>query len=928
VERERELSVLSEGVRGLGASLGTVVVVEAVAGQGKTALLEFARDLASADGIQLLGARARHLEATTPYELLRRLLGPWVYRHGGPAGLRDAAAFAAPLFTPGAEAAAGVDYGCQWLLAALADDGPLVVVVDDAHWADADSLRVLADLAEDLRHEPILLVVAARPAENPAVQPILARLATCPAAVLVRPAPLTATGVRAVLRDAFGTELPGPFAEGCLRASGGNVFYLRELIRPWLAAGAVPDAAAVRELDATGPSALARTVHARLGQLGEASTLLVRAAAVLGDGTPLAHAAALAGLDDRHAVVEAARLTAAAILARGDPIHFPHPLVLAAVEHLAPPGLLASMHARAVTMLRAAGAPDRQIAQHVLASPPAASADVSRLLLAEARRNLDSGSASVAHQLLLRALAEPPPTDARPAVLLALAKAERAVGELPQARVRLTEIIDRAPRRLRIEAISDLLEVLDDLDDRAAVGDLHRRAFATRPYGNSPEEIRLRAILLVHVAIGLAPAAPRRLTNIDPWTLPTRSGEERHLVVCSAIYRRAAEAGAEDEFLAHLKRAVRDLPADRPLTYWEVYAALEAAAFLASVEAMSEADEVLGRLRPDVARLQGAAPDLRAEHSHRVILNLLRRGQFEDALAQVTGAEAFAHRHGLVSYAGFANYARGCIRLEHGDYPEAGRLLLRAPTGEGAITALGLLLADRPAEALALLAQFRYELDPAAPVHETEIQFEPHLIASHAHTLLGNRDAAVAEADRELAVRRRHGPQFRLGLALRRRATFAPTRDAVTLLEEAVRVCAATPRLPVLARVSAGYGAALRRHGHLVEARLRLTEALDLADRLGMTRLRGRITADLRAAGGRPRRSRVTGVEALTQSQRAVAELAARGHTNRQIAERLYVTIKTVETHLAAVYRKLGVTGRDRLARLLPDDRPPEGLAG
>ena len=116
VERDRELVVLADALRGLRLPEGRVVLVEAVAGQGKTALLEAARARAAADGIRTLDVRARHLEATAPYELLRRLLGPSVEWMGGPGSLTGPAAFAAPLFTPRATVGAGVDYGCQWLL--------------------------------------------------------------------------------------------------------------------------------------------------------------------------------------------------------------------------------------------------------------------------------------------------------------------------------------------------------------------------------------------------------------------------------------------------------------------------------------------------------------------------------------------------------------------------------------------------------------------------------------------------------------------------------------------------------------------------------------------------------------------------------------------------------------------------------------------
>jgi DNA-binding CsgD family transcriptional regulator len=923
VERERELAAIADGLERVHAHQGRVVVVEAVAGRGKTALVEAARDLAVSGGVRVLWARARHLEATAPYNLLRRLLGPAVERRGGPSALSGAAAFAAELFIPGATLRAGMDYGCQSLLAGLADEGPQLVAVDDAHWADADSLRVVADLAADLHDERIMVVVAARPAENSAVQPMLARMATGNVATLLRPAPLTDAGVHAVLRDAFGSEPDEAFTAACARASDGNVFYLRELIRPLLLAGYAPDQVTAAKVHSNGSEALTRTVRARLDELGSDATRLARAAATLGDDASLGHAAELAGLTGSRAGQEAARLTAAAILARPEPIAFLHPLIRSAVERTAEPGVIAALHAGAADVLQAGEAPVRQVIQHLMAAPPAGSTQVCRLLLTAARHDLETGSAEVAYRLLTRALAEPPPRSLRPEVLFALARAERANGDIHLARGHLDEVVRSGSRGTSIAAMWDLLEVLYELDDSEAVTLLHRRALAAEPYGHTPEETRLRALLLAHAASGSIVDAPRRLTEVDVEGLPARSGEERHMLICAALYRRAAHAGSAVEFVGHLRRAVRDLPGDRPLTYRETYAALEAAAYLAASEAMDESDEILRRLGPDVARLRGVAPDLQAEWNHRVILNAVREGRFEDALAQLAGADDFARRYGLAVYLSFGNYARGCVALERGDYPEAGRLLLLGPH-EGTTAPLGELLSGRPAEALALLTGAGYALARDAPVLEAEIQFEPHLLASHAYGELHDRAAALAEADREVAVRRGHGPPFRLALALRRRATFARNpAAAAALLCEAVQLCATTTRLPVRARVLAGYGAALRRDGRLIEARAQLTTALDLTDRLGMTRLRDRVVSDLRAAGGRVRRTRVSGVESLTESQRIVAERAVRGCTNRRIAEELYVSVKTVETHLAAVYRKLDVTGRDGLR----DALAPRGLS-
>lgn len=914
VDRARELAMLAECLRRLRMGTAGVVLIEGVAGVGKTALLRAAQDQATAAGFQVLWARARHLETAVPYELLRRLLGPSVARGGGPAALTGAAAFAATLFTPGASPAPGVDYGCQWLLAALADEGPLVLCVDDAHWADADSLRVLADVAEDLRSAPIAIVVTARPTENAAVQPLLARLATIGEGSLVRPEPLTEAGVAAVLAAAFRREPHHAFVQACARVSGGNAFYLREIVRSLVTAGVAPDEAAAGELDATGPDALARTLRARLGELGEVATGLAQAASVLGDDSSLRDAASLARIDLQQAGLEAARLAAAAILARADPVVFLHPLIRSAVEQSIAPGQVGVLHSRAARLLFGAGAPARQVVQHLVEAPPAASQAAVELLMAEAGRDLASGSATVAHQLLLRALAEPPAPSARPGVLLALAQSERAVGEPAQARAHLTEVVETGSRETSISAMADLFELLYEVGDADGAARLQERALAAEPYGDSPAELRLRGVLLVRAVTGLAEQAPPGLLDFDIGRLPIDSGEARRLLICAAIYRRAVGECPPSEFVAHLRRAVHGLPSDRDLTYWEVQASLESAAFLASVEEMADSEAVLHRLRPDVARLRGASPDLQAEWTHRTVLNAVRRGRFEDALTQLAEAAEFADRHGLAIYRGLASYARGSIHLERGDYREAGRHLLLGPVDIGTVGALGDLLSGRPAQALA-----RLDLDPGddAAATEMEIEYEPHLVASHAYELLGDREAAVREADRELAVRRSHGPSFRLALALRRRASFAPAREAVELLAEAMQACAETPRLPVLARVRTSYGAALRRASRLRDARTELAAALDLAERLDMTRLRRRAADELNAAGGRPRRTRVTGAESLTDGQATVARLAASGRTNREIAEGLYVSVKTVETHLAAVYRKLAVPGRDHLVGAL-----------
>jgi DNA-binding CsgD family transcriptional regulator len=182
---------------------------------------------------------------------------------------------------------------------------------------------------------------------------------------------------------------------------------------------------------------------------------------------------------------------------------------------------------------------------------------------------------------------------------------------------------------------------------------------------------------------------------------------------------------------------------------------------------------------------------------------------------------------------------------------------------------------------------------------------------------LGQRDDALAIADEQLAVTRRRGlptAEARLLLA-RARALDAPGR--VVALQEAVQAARRSPSRLVRAEALGDLGATLRRSGERVAARAPLREARDLAHRCGATGLEARAHEELLIAGARPRRMALSGVDALTASERRVAELAARGCRNREIAQALFVTIKTVEVHLGHVYAKLAIRGRSQLSEAL-----------
>jgi DNA-binding CsgD family transcriptional regulator len=187
-----------------------------------------------------------------------------------------------------------------------------------------------------------------------------------------------------------------------------------------------------------------------------------------------------------------------------------------------------------------------------------------------------------------------------------------------------------------------------------------------------------------------------------------------------------------------------------------------------------------------------------------------------------------------------------------------------------------------------------------------------------------NADEARRLAREELELARVFGAPRTLGVALRAAGLTGLANEGIRLLREAVAVLEDSPARLEHARAVVELGAALRRQGRRSEARGVLERGMDSAQACGATALAQRAREELRASGARPRRLAVTGVDALTGAERRVADLAAQGLTNRQIARALVVSLPTVETHLRHVFRKLDISSRTQLGEQLGADRSAE----
>ena len=253
LEREDDLARISGSLEQARDGRGTLLVVEGPAGVGKTALLAEARAIAESSGMQVLRSRGAELEREFAFGVVRQLLEPVLRGVDDPEGLfQGPAGVAAGLLgLPGAPAHDGaafadqdssfaVLHGLYWLCADLAGRQPLCVLVDDAHWADAPSLRFLSFLVPRLEELPVAPCVGARPREAREQAALLESLAADGAAWAVTPAPLTAAGVAELLTLELGAA-PGPaFAGACHRATGGLPFLVRQVVAGLRRAGSRP----------------------------------------------------------------------------------------------------------------------------------------------------------------------------------------------------------------------------------------------------------------------------------------------------------------------------------------------------------------------------------------------------------------------------------------------------------------------------------------------------------------------------------------------------------------------------------------------------------------------------------------------------------------------------------------------------------------
>ncbi len=425
LERERELATVAAAVDAAAAGHGSVLWVEGPAGIGKTRLLRAARAHAERSGVRVLRARASELEREFAFGVVRGLFEPAVAAEPGVLA-SGPARLAAPVVTltedtsvPAVVTAERL-HGLYWLTVALADGGPLLLLVDDAHWADEPSLRALAYLARRVEELPVAIMIATRPGSDRATD----SMREDPQAVVLRPGPLTPGTSDERVRAALGDEADPAFLRACRDATGGNPMLLHALLAALREDGVAPDAGGVDAVRQRGQAIVATFVLPRLRQLPPAAGALARAVAVLGPAAELRRAAALADLDPAAAGAAADALTAAELLARGRPLAFAHPLIADALLERMSAAEQHRGHDRAARCLAADGADPERVAAHLLATEHLADGWVVERLRAAADAATAKGAPKAAVTYLRRAMDEPPDPAIRPELLLHLGMAQ------------------------------------------------------------------------------------------------------------------------------------------------------------------------------------------------------------------------------------------------------------------------------------------------------------------------------------------------------------------------------------------------------------------------------------------------------------------------------------------------------------------------
>ncbi|GCD32954.1 LuxR family transcriptional regulator [Streptomyces chrestomyceticus JCM 4735] len=908
--REAELARLDGLIGRAGGGVPVIVAVRGERGVGKSALLEAVADRAADAGFRV-GTAA-----------------------GGPA-VRDS------LFAAARQALGRPDDGTDTLDGYVARGRdvmartPLALCVDDLMDVDASSATWLVALASLDRPVPLLIVAAA--GEDPGSGRTAGAAELLARAEHLELTGLPEAGIAEFAARHCGLTLDAAAAAVCHELTGGNPGLLLAHL-----AGRPGPAVTARELrGAAGPEAL-RCTRRWLDDLPRPALAMARAVAVLGDSAEVAHAAALAELPVPDALHAIDTLVARQVLANRVPPAFRHPLLGTAVLAGMPVGSRIAAHLKVARFLRDEQWGAERIAQQLAAAGPTGLDWAVEPLRAAARKLLHEGRAEEASRYLRCVLRDRLPADVRSAVRRELAEAETFV----DPDLALSELDTLLRESEDPEVCAELaLDVAGMLIDRARPADAASVLDETAERIGAGHPAAVRRLTLRKASVSLLDAAgpsaeARRLADAGPdgdADAPERAGGGRSRELANLRAAIAADRGTDREAaLAPAREALSGAEGGDLGRLWQSCATLIRADEL--VEARAHCWRT-GRLsRAMSGRRAGLAADIFRARICRVAGDLPGAVAILRPVVEEIGPGSAA----LPIVAGFAVAGLVEALAQLGDQDEAAALLAaHGVAGHGpdddlhgryegpyllaARAALWRLRGEPGRAAGDLLAAGR-QLVRRGAVSPAVLPWRSR--AALALAADGATDRAETLAREELEAARRWGTPRTIGVA---RHALAMTRSGerrLMLLTEAVRHLEASPARLELAVARADLGAALRAAGRTAEADRECAAALALAGECGATPLARRLRAAPEPVPAHDKPVRTHPL--LTPQELKIAGLARSGHTNRQISQMLFLTMRTVEFHLSGVYRKLGITGRQGLAAAIPAEpsaEPPEDQA-
>ena len=904
VGRVREREAIAAVLQDLPAGAGGVVAVQGEPGIGKSRLLAHLAACATADRYTVLDARASEFETDLPYALWTDALdgqGEFEPEHGDRHQTHRA---------------------LRHLLERLAAPRALVVCMDDLQWADPASVDALAALVRRPPAAPLLFALAARQGQLPAA--LAAALAGAD-----RDHRLTALSL-APLSEDEATELVGRRAAAIYPPAGGNPFYLEQLARVPLVPGL-----RVGEEDGSVPPSVAAALAVELAALAPGARRLLDAAAVAGDPFEPGLAAAIAELPEPRALQALDELLVQALVRpAGAPRRFAfrHPVVRHAVYVATAGGWRLGAHARAAAELERRGAGPVQRAHHVQYAARPGDEDAIALLSAAAIELQAPAPATAAryHAAALRLL--PDSQRERRARLQRLcADAQAAAGDSQAARETLLGALATARPADRLGLTVALANQEWRLGGHEDAGRRLHVALGEQPAQPSPDRIRLRLALSLTALVACdldAAQAHARDAGDDARAIDDPVFELAALAI-GALASASAADGPEPARRLHESTAALDRLTPAQL-----------ATRLPAFWMHGRARRALGQFRAALTDLRRGAAIAEQTGRERVLLNLtlesvgtlVELGRIAEAITVGEEGLERARLDGNLRMLLWAHCALAVARLAAGDLPAAldhagaaarldtpadfhaagqpgwclGAALVAAgkpePGREQMLHAFGgpdltsVLPANRPAAAADLVEAHLAAGDPIAADHALACGQAAAARSGSAHA------AAVTGIARGAVLLARDRPREAAAAAAEAHAaaTDAPLTRARARLAEGQALAAAGMRRPALES---------------------LIEAESAFDSYGASRLRSQAARELRRLGHRVLRPAATTPDGLTAREREIAELIATGHTNREVADQLVLSTRTIEAHIRNIYAKLGVRSRVELAR---DFRPNE----